>query len=43
MSKKPIRRGRVLSELKYHYSLLLNVMIIYIKETALHLGGTGCA
>ena len=31
MLKKPIRRRRVLSELKDHYS----------KETALYLGGTG--
>ena len=43
MSKKPIRRGRVLSELRDHYSLSLNVMMINIKETALHLGDTGCA
>ena len=43
VSKKPIRRGRVLSELKDHYSLLLNVMMIYIKETALHSGDTGRA
>ena len=41
--EKPIRRGRVLSELRDHYSLSLNVMMIYIKETALHLGDTGCA
>ena len=33
----------VLSELKDHYSFLLNVMMIYIKETALHLGDIGCA
>ena len=36
--KKPIRRRRVLSELKDHYSLLLNVMMICIKETVLYLG-----
>ena len=43
VSKKPIRRGRVLSELRDHYSLSLNVLMVYIKETALHLSDTWCA
>ena len=40
MLKRPIRHRRVLSKLKDHYLLLLNVMMIYIKETALYLGDT---
>ena len=38
MLRKLIHHRRVLNELENHYSLLLNVIIVYIKEKALCLG-----